>query len=245
MSRASASTATAGDRLVLSGLSSFYGASQILHGVDLDLGPGEVVCLLGLNGMGKTTTLRSVMGLVDRTEGSIRLGTRAVDGPTHRRARLGITLVPEDRRVFASLSVRENLDVAASASTTRDGFRRDDVVALFPRLAERLEQAAGTMSGGEQQMLSVARALVMNPRMLMLDEPTEGLAPSYVEAIRDAIVAARTRGMGVLLVEQSWALALAVGDRFLVMENGRIVHDERRDAPTFSATRIEAMLTIR
>lgn len=232
------------EHLVLEGVSSFYGSSQILHGVDLDLAPSRVLCLLGLNGMGKTTTLRSIMGLVDRTVGRIRLGDRTVEGPTHRRARLGITLVPEDRRVFASLSVRENLDVAASGSSTRDGFRIDDVLTMFPRLAERLRQTAGTMSGGEQQMLSVARAMVLNPRMLLLDEPTEGLAPSYVETIRDAIVASRAKGMGVLLVEQSWPFALAVGDRFLVMENGRVVLDEDRSAPTFSIERIKSLLTI-
>lgn len=232
-------------RLVLDGVSAWYGASRILTEVSFDVGPGEVVCLLGLNGMGKTTTLRSVMGLVDRVDGAIRLGDRAVEGATHRRARLGITLVPEDRRVFGTLTVRENLDVAASGSRAVDGFSVADVLTLFPRLGERTGQAAGTMSGGEQQMLSVARAMVLNPRMLLLDEPTEGLAPSYVEAIRDAIVAARGKGMGVLLVEQSWALALAVGDRFLVMENGRIVLDRRRDTPCFSADAIASLLTIR
>lgn len=233
------------EQLVLNNVAAFYGSSQILNEVSLSLAPGEVVCLLGLNGMGKTTTLRSIMGLVDRIEGTITIGGKSLVGPTHKRARLGVTLVPEDRRVFSSLSVKENLDVAASGSKIRNGFCHDDVLKLFPRLAERLPQLAGTMSGGEQQMLSVARAMVLNPKMLLLDEPTEGLAPSYVEAIRDSILAARERGMGVLLVEQSFALALSVGDRFHVMENGRIVHTEERNSPTFSSQRIEEMLTIR
>lgn len=233
------------EQLVLTNVEAFYGSSQILRGVNLKLAPGEVVCLLGLNGMGKTTTLRSIMGLVDRTEGRIAIGDKTLSGPTYRRARCGVTLVPEDRRVFGSLTVKENLDAAASGSKTKTGFRHDDVLALFPRLAERLSQLAGTMSGGEQQMLSVARALVLNPKLLLLDEPTEGLAPSYVEAIRDSIVAAKARGIGVLLVEQSFALAMAVGDRFHVMENGQIVMTEEREAPSFSAQRIEAMLTIR
>ncbi|CAN5401266.1 ABC transporter ATP-binding protein [soil metagenome] len=230
--------------LELRGVDAWYGSSQILHGIDLQLARGEVVCLLGLNGMGKTTTLRAIMGLVGKVAGSITIDGAAMPKATHRRARAGVTLVPEDRRVFASLSVRENLQVASRPARSGSSFRIDDVLAIFPRLGERLKQLAGTMSGGEQQMLSVARALVLNPDFLLLDEPTEGLAPSYVEAIRDSIDAARGRGIGVLLVEQSIALATSVGDRFVVIENGRIVMTGSRDSEQCTAERLATRLSI-
>ncbi len=211
-----------GDQLRLEAVNSYYGSAQILHGVDLSVARGEIVCLLGLNGMGKTTTLRTVMGLVDRIEGSIVLDGTPLDGPPYRRARAGVTLVPEDRKVFPNLTVDENLQVAATVSRSRTGVSRAAVLKLFPRLEERLTQKAGTLSGGEQQMLVMGRAMLANPKYLLLDEPTEGLAPSYVEAIRDSILAVRECGIGVLLVEQSLPLARSVGDTFLVMENGEI-----------------------
>jgi branched-chain amino acid transport system ATP-binding protein len=230
--------------LELRGVSAHYGASQILHGIDLRLARGEVVCLLGLNGMGKTTTLRAIMGLVEMVTGTISVDGAALPASTWRRARAGITLVPEDRRVFPTLSVRENLAAATKAARNGKSFRLDDVLALFPRLKERLAQLAGTMSGGEQQMLSVARALVLNPEFLLLDEPTEGLAPSYVETIRDAILAAKDRGIGVLLVEQSIALAMSVGNRFVVIENGRVVLTESSGSSGFSAEVLQSRLSI-
>jgi branched-chain amino acid transport system ATP-binding protein len=218
--------------LRLEAVSAFYGTSQILQGIDLEVASGTVACLLGLNGMGKTTTLRAIMGLVDRIEGRILLDGTELSGPTHVRSRQGITLVPEDRKVFANLTVEENMRVSMRSAGTARNFQIDDATRLFPRLEERLAQKGGTLSGGEQQMLVVARALLANPRYMLLDEPTEGLAPGYVEAIKDSVVAARERGIGVILVEQSLPLALAVGDRFHVMENGQVV---------FSADRAEVI----
>lgn len=225
-------------------MSAFYGTSQILHGVDFEVRPGEVVCLLGLNGMGKTTTLRATMGLVDRIEGRITLNGAPLDGPTHRRSQMGVTLVPEDRKVFANLTVEENLRVAIRKPARGAGFGMEDAIRIFPRLGERLGQKGGTLSGGEQQMLVVARAMLANPHYMMLDEPTEGLAPSYVDAIRDSIVAAREMGIGVLLVEQSLPLAQAVGDHFHVIENGQIVKSFLREEVMADPQRLVDMLTV-
>jgi branched-chain amino acid transport system ATP-binding protein len=165
-------------------------------------------------------------------------------GPPHKRFHQGVTLVPEDRKVFPNLSVRENLQVAVRPPATGRGFTMDDATDLFPRLRERFDQKAGTLSGGEQQMLVVARAMLANPRFILLDEPTEGLAPNYVEAIRDAIVAARDLGTGVILVEQSLPLAHAVGDRFHVMENGALVLSADRDAILADPGQLERLLTV-
>ena len=156
---------------------------------------------------------------------------------------MGVTLVPEDRKVFPNLTVAENLQVA-TRKLLKGGFILADAIRLFPRLGERLEQKAGTLSGGEQQMLVVARALLANPAYMMLDEPTEGLAPSYVDAIRDSIDAARERGIGVLLVEQSLALALAVGDHFYVIENGQIIRSLTRAEVLAAPERLAALLTV-
>ncbi|WP_342641482.1 ABC transporter ATP-binding protein [Rhodoligotrophos ferricapiens] len=214
--------------LSLTGVSAFYAGSQILHEISLEVPRGGVVCLLGLNGMGKTTTLRAIMGLVDRVEGRITLDGAALDGTTYQRARQGITLVPEDRKVFPNLTVHENLKVALQARAEARGFTMEDVLTLFPRLEERLSQSAGTLSGGEQQMLVIARAMLANPKYLLLDEPSEGLAPFYVEIIRDAILKVREHGIGVLLVEQSLPLSKAVGDRFHVIENGELIFAAER-----------------
>jgi len=230
--------------LTYQAMSAFYGTSQILHGVDFEVRPGEVVCLLGLNGMGKTTTLRATMGLVDRIEGRITLNGAPLDGPTHRRSQMGVTLVPEDRKVFANLTVEENLRVAIRKPARGAGFGTEDAIRIFPRLGERLGQKGGTLSGGEQQMLVVARAMLANPHYMMLDEPTEGLAPSYVDAIRDSIVAARGLGIGVLLVEQSLPLAQAVGDHFHVIENGQIVKSFLREEVMADPQRLVDMLTV-
>jgi len=230
--------------LTYQAMSAFYGTSQILHGVDFEVRPGEVVCLLGLNGMGKTTTLRATMGLVDRIEGRITLNGAPLDGPTHRRSQMGVTLVPEDRKVFANLTVEENLRVAIRKPARGAGFGMEDAIRIFPRLGERLGQKGGTLSGGEQQMLVVARAMLANPHYMMLDEPTEGLAPSYVDAIRDSIVAAREMGIGVLLVEQSLPLAQAVGDHFHVIENGQIVKSFLREEVMADPQRLVDMLTV-
>ncbi|MBX3598296.1 MAG: ABC transporter ATP-binding protein [Rhizobiaceae bacterium] len=225
-------------------MSAFYGTSQILHGISFEVKPGETVCLLGLNGMGKTTTLRATMGLVDRIEGEIRLNGDALTGPTYKRSRMGITLVPEDRKVFANLTVEENLRVAIRKPQNGTGFTMDDAIRIFPRLGERLSQKGGTLSGGEQQMLVVARAMLANPHYMMLDEPTEGLAPSYVDAISQAIIAAKGLGIGIILVEQSLPLAQAVGDHFHIIENGQIVKSFTRDEVLANPQSLIDMLTV-
>lgn len=230
--------------LVYDNLCAFYGASQILHGVSFEVGQGTVACLLGLNGMGKTTTLRATMGLVDRLEGRIVLNGEELRGPTYRRSQMGITLVPEDRKVFPNLTVDENLRVAKRKAMRGQDFTIAEALEIFPRLGERMSQKAGTLSGGEQQMLVVARAMLANPSYMMLDEPTEGLAPSYVDAIKQSIDAARSRGIGIILVEQSLPLALAVGDRFYVMENGQVVQSFVRDEVLAAPDRLANMLTV-
>lgn len=230
--------------LALDNLSAYYGTSQILHGLTLTVPQGHVACLLGLNGMGKTTTLRAIMGLVDRTEGKISLNGQELTGKTHRRARMGVTLVPEDRKVFSSLTVEENMSVAMRSSGRNNDFTIADATRLFPRLEERLEQKAGTLSGGEQQMLVVARAMLANPDYILLDEPTEGLAPNYVEAIKLSIEAARDRNIGMILVEQSLPLALSVGDEFYVVENGQIICQMTREQALADPERLESMLTV-
>lgn len=230
--------------LVYDNLCAFYGSSQILHGVSFEVGQGTVACLLGLNGMGKTTTLRATMGLVDRLEGKVVLNGEELHGPTYRRSQMGITLVPEDRKVFPNLTVDENLRVAKRKAARGQDFTISEALEIFPRLGERMSQKAGTLSGGEQQMLVVARAMLANPHYMMLDEPTEGLAPSYVDAIKHSIDAARNRGIGIVLVEQSLPLALAVGDRFYVMENGQIVQSFVRDEVLAAPDRLANMLTV-
>ncbi|MBN9043228.1 MAG: ABC transporter ATP-binding protein [Rhizobiales bacterium 62-47] len=230
--------------LVYDNLCAFYGSSQILHGVSFEVGQGTVACLLGLNGMGKTTTLRATMGLVDRLEGKVVLNGEELRGPTYRRSQMGITLVPEDRKVFPNLTVDENLRVAKRKAARGQDFTIAEALEIFPRLGERMSQKAGTLSGGEQQMLVVARAMLANPHYMMLDEPTEGLAPSYVDAIKQSIDAARNRGIGIVLVEQSLPLALAVGDRFYVMENGQIVQSFVRDEVLAAPDRLANMLTV-
>ncbi len=231
------------DKLVLEGVSAYYGSAQILHGIDLQVARGEIVCLLGLNGMGKTTTLRTIMGLVERTEGRLSLGGASLVGPTYRRANMGVTLVPEDRKVFPNLTVEENMAVAAKPGHSGPGLALERILKLFPRLEERLRQKGGTLSGGEQQMLVMARAMLSNPKFMLLDEPTEGLAPSYVEAIRDSILAARECRIGVLLVEQSLPLARSVGDTFLIMENGGITFRGDRTAIEADSQLLERRLT--
>ncbi|WP_421956483.1 ABC transporter ATP-binding protein [Polaromonas sp.] len=232
------------DALELTNVSAWYGASRILHDISLRVERGQVACLLGLNGMGKTTTLRAIMGLVDRSEGSISCNGSPLAGATHKRARAGVTLVPEDRKVFSGLTVRENMAVAEHLTGHASDFLLGDAIQLFPRLAERMEQKAGTLSGGEQQMLVVARAMLANPAYILLDEPTEGLAPSYVDAIKLSIDAARSRHIGVILVEQSLPLAMAVGDHFYVVESGQVVFSQSREQVLASPQTLENMLTV-
>jgi branched-chain amino acid transport system ATP-binding protein len=203
--------------LRLSGIETFYGPSQALFGVDLEVGEGELVMLMGRNGMGKSTTIRSICGLTPPRAGQIAFGGEEIAGlPSHRIARKGIGLVPEGRRCFPNLTVRENL--IASARLGRWGV--ETVQQLFPRLAERMAQYAGTLSGGEQQMLAIGRALMTNPRLLILDEATEGLAPIIRDHIWAAIRELKAEGQSILLVAKTMDEVLSVADR-CVLEKGR------------------------
>jgi branched-chain amino acid transport system ATP-binding protein len=211
--------------LAVRGLEVCYGGIRALRGVDLEVGRGEVVCLIGANGAGKTTTLRALAGLTAPAAGEVLFEGQAVrDLPTHRRARRGLTLVPEGRGVFPRLTVEENLLMGAYASPagprTRQGLER--AYGLFPRLAERRAQKAGTLSGGEQQMLAIGRGLMAEPRLLMLDEPSLGLAPLLVERIFETLRAIAAAGMTLLLVEQNARRALELATRGYVLEGGRI-----------------------
>jgi branched-chain amino acid transport system ATP-binding protein len=213
--------------LRLSKLQAWYGASHILQGIDLNVEKGEIVCLIGRNGAGKTTTLRSVVGLVGRTAGSIVFdGQELVDKPVHLRNRIGLGYVPEERRIVQGLTVRDNLRLGLLAATHQR--READVIAeiaeTFPRLAERLDQDAITMSGGEQQMLAIARALVSAPKLLMLDEPSEGIMPVLVDEMFELFARLRDTGTTILLVEQNVELALGIADRAYIMDQGQIVH---------------------
>ena len=215
--------------LELKGVETFYGASQALFGVSLDVREGEVVALMGRNGMGKTTTIGSVLGLVRPRGGSIRFGGREISGQRpHRIARLGLGLVPEGRRCFPNLTVFENLVAAARGSHWTYG----KVVDLFPRLGERRDQYANTLSGGEQQMLAIGRALMTNPSLLILDEATEGLAPVIRHDIWAAIRKLKAAGQSILVVDKTLSELLPVADRCFVLEKGVTVFEGTPDALT-------------
>jgi len=215
--------AEAAPLLEVAGLEAWYGESHILHGVDLDVRAGEVVTLLGRNGAGKTTTLKSIMGIVGKRRGSVRFAGRQIVALTSDRiARLGIALCPEERGIFASLSVEENLMLPPRVAKT-GGLSRERIFTLFPNLKERLASGGGRLSGGEQQMLAIARILRTGARLLMLDEPTEGLAPVIIEQIGATIGQLKREGFTILLVEQNFRFASKVADRYFVMENGRVI----------------------
>jgi branched-chain amino acid transport system ATP-binding protein len=208
--------------LSVSGLNAWYGESHILHGVDFEVRRGEVVTLLGRNGAGKTTTLKSIMGMVGRREGSVRFdGEETVRLTSNRIARMGIALCPEERGIFASLDVKENLLLPPVIA--EGGLPIEEIYELFPNLKERLTSQGTKLSGGEQQMLAIGRILRTGARLLMLDEPTEGLAPVIVQQIGRTIFQLKARGFTILLVEQNFRFASRVADRHYVMENGRIV----------------------
>ncbi len=209
--------------LSVAGLEAWYGESHILHGVDFEVRPGEVVTLLGRNGTGKTTTLKSVMGIVAKRKGSTRYGDRETVGlSSDRIARLGIALCPEERGIFHSLSVRENLMLPPRVAAT-GGLTVEEIFTLFPNLKERLSSGGGKLSGGEQQMLAIARILRTGAKFLMLDEPTEGLAPVIIQQIARTIDELKKAGFTILLVEQNFRWASTLADRFYVMEHGRII----------------------
>ena len=206
----------------------YYGKSHILHGVSLIVGKGEVVGLLGRNGVGKSTTLKTIMGLVHPQQGKVLLEGQPVTSlPAHKLARLGIAYVPEDRRIFRLLTVMENLRTGLDRHGVTDARKQellDKVFAYFPVLAERRSQAGGTLSGGEQQMLAIARAMMLEPKIILLDEPTEGLMPRMVSQIREIIAALHREGVAILLVEQNVPLTLAASQRVYIMEKGVIRH---------------------
>jgi branched-chain amino acid transport system ATP-binding protein len=203
-------------------LHAWYGESHILHGVDFEIRPGEMVTLLGRNGAGKTTTLKSIMGIVGRRRGSIRFeGRELIDLPSNRIARLGLAFCPEERGIFASLTVEENLLLPPVVRP--GGLGVDAIYGLFPNLRERLRAGGTTLSGGEQQMLAIGRILRTGARLLLLDEPTEGLAPVIVQQIGVTLRRLKSEGFTVLLVEQNFRFAATVADRHYVMEHGRVV----------------------
>jgi branched-chain amino acid transport system ATP-binding protein len=223
---AAASTTPA---LAIENLHTWYGESHVLHGVDLVVAPGETVCLLGRNGAGRTTTLRAVMALTGQRSGSIRVfGTEVIGLPRHRIATLGVGYCPEERGIFASLSTRENLFLPPDLKTGFSGLSVEEIFTLFPNLKERANSAGTRLSGGEQQMLAVARILRTGARLLLLDEISEGLAPVIVQALGRAITALKNKGFSVLLVEQNFKFAANLADRFYVMEGGRIVLEIHR-----------------
>jgi branched-chain amino acid transport system ATP-binding protein len=210
------------DILTISGLDCFYGETQILYRLDLSLRQGEVHCLLGRNGAGKTTALKAIMGLAPARAGSIRLGSvELTELAPHEVPRAGVAYVPQGRRLFAEMTVAENIEVGLYARN-KDRKVREAVLDLFPILRERLKQRSGTLSGGEQQMLAMARALCLEPQVLLLDEPTEGLMPSMIAKIRETVAKLRQRGVSTILVEQRVDAVLPVADRVSFIENGRV-----------------------
>ena len=212
--------------LSVRGLEAGYAGSQVLFGVDLEVRRSEVVSLLGRNGMGKTTTIRAIMGLTPPLAGSIRFDGREIAGLAPEKiARRGIGLVPEGRRVFPTLTVQENLVATASSGADRpDPWSLDRIYQMFPRLVERRRQRAGTLSGGEQQMLAIARAMMLEPKIVLLDEPTEGLMPRMVSQIAQIIDVLHREGVAILLVEQNVPLTLKASDRVYIMEKGVVRH---------------------
>ena len=220
---------TAAEALVsVDNIHTYYGKSHILHGVTLHIGAGEVVGLLGRNGVGKSTTLKTIMGLARPSQGEVRLAGRAITGlPAHKLARLGVGYVPEDRRIFRFLTVMENLRTGLDrngVTSVRKQELLDKVFTYFPVLAERRQQPGGTLSGGEQQMLAIARAMMLEPRIILLDEPTEGLMPRMVSQIGQIIGALHRDGVAILLVEQNVPLTLEASERIYIMEKGLVRH---------------------
>jgi branched-chain amino acid transport system ATP-binding protein len=220
--------ALAADLLAVDRLHTYYGKSHILHGVSLTVGRGEVVGLLGRNGVGKSTTLKAIAGIAHPNAGEVRFEGRLITGlPPHRAARLGIGYVPEDRRIFPLLTVLENLRVGLDRrgmTKAKKALLLDKIYAYFPVLAERRHQAGGTLSGGEQQMLAIARAMMLEPKIILLDEPTEGLMPRMVSQILEIIEVLRGEGVAVLLVEQNVPLTLEASRRIYFIEKGEVRH---------------------
>ena len=231
----------------------YYGDSYVLHGLSLQVRAGEIVAILGRNGMGKTTLIRSVAGLTPPRRGDVLFRATSILGQTpYAISQAGIAIVPQGRRIFKSLSVRENLMLPTSALAPRahtlDPGRKhwtlDAVLAEFPQLAERLDNAGGSLSGGEQQMLAIGRALMANPSVVLMDEPSEGLSPKLVQRVEDIVRGLRESGHAILLVEQNLALALALADRIHVISSGRFVFDGTPDALNRNAAMLDSHLGV-
>ena len=224
--------------LEISKLQAWYGESHILHDVNLSVEQGEVVTLLGRNGAGRTTTLRAIMGLTGRTEGSIKInGVESIQLPTYKIAHLGVGYCPEERAIFSSLSAEENLLLPPVVSKTAQGMSVDEIYAMFPNLAERRDSQGTRLSGGEQQMLAVARILRTGARLLLLDEISEGLAPVIVQALARMILTLKSQGYTIVMVEQNFRFAAPLADRFYVMEHGQIVEQ-------FAARELDANMSV-
>ena len=224
--------------LEIRNLEAWYGESHVLHGVDMVVQPGEVVTLLGRNGAGRTSTMRAVMGLTGSRKGSIKInGQETVGLPTHKIAHLGVGYCPEERGIFSSLSCEENLMLPPPLKTGNEGMSVDEIYAMFPNLAERRHSQGTRLSGGEQQMLAVARILRTGARLLLLDEISEGLAPVIVQALARMIHTLRSKGYTIVMVEQNFHFAAPLADRFYVMEHGRMVE-------SFAADQLQAKMPV-
>ncbi len=222
--------------LILDQVETFYGRAQALFGVSLTVGPGEVVALMGRNGMGKTTTIRTIMGLTPAGRGEITYNGQPISGlASYKIARAGIGLVPEGRQIFPTLTVRENLlAVAADYSGGSDPYTLERVFSIFPRLQERLQHLGSELSGGEQQMLAIARALMINPTLLLLDEATEGLAPLVCQEIWNGLTILKERGLSILVVDKNIDGLLRISNRICIMEKGRVVWRDEQPYASFT-----------
>lgn len=224
--------------LEIKDLQAWYGESHVLHGVNMVVQPGEVVTLLGRNGAGRTTTMRAILGLTGSRKGSVKIyGTETIDRPTYRIAHLGVGYCPEERGIFSSLSCEENLMLPPQLKGADKGMSVEEIYAMFPNLAERRHSQGTRLSGGEQQMLAVARILRTGAKLLLLDEISEGLAPVIVQTLARMIVTLRERGYTIVMVEQNFRFAAPLADRFYVMEHGRMVEE-------FSAAQLDAKMPV-
>lgn len=216
--------------LRLENVNTYYGPSHVLHNLSLEVNQGEIVCLLGANAAGKTTTMRTIFGLVRPSTGSVVFNDQPIERKlTGDIVKSGLALVPESRRIFSRMTVRENLEMGAYSRRNKVEFQQDldHVCEIFPRIGERLKQIAGTMSGGEQQMLAMGRALMSRPTMICMDEPSMGLSPKLVETVFETIVRIRQEGVTVFLVEQNASMALSLADRGYVLQTGKIVLSDK------------------